>query len=284
MAGLAALSGAAGLVASAMPPVDRGAAPVTQPSDATSPAPAPQASNSDSTAAVPVLTATVVARYPHDPQAFTQGLIWRDGVFYESLGRVGLSEVRRVRLEDGRALARARIPAGQFGEGLAEHRGQLISLTWRDGVAHRWDPRTLRRVGESRYRGEGWGLAGNGRELVLSDGTPTLRFLDPESFNERRRVRVTLRGRPLGDINELEWVNGALLANVWHTSYLVRIDPATGAVTALVDLAALVREVGASDPEAVANGVAWDAKGRRLFVTGKLWPTLFEVKLEPGRG
>lgn len=232
---------------------------------------------------VPVLTARVVARYPHDAHAFTQGLIWRDGALIESLGQPGRSEVRRVRLEDGRVLARAPIPPSQFGEGLTAYRRELISLTWQHGIAHRWDARTLKRVGESRYPGEGWGLAAVGDELALSDGTPALRFVDPRSFAERRRVTVTLRGRPLRDLNELEWVDGALWGNVWHTPYLVRIDPKTGTVTGIADLSAVVKEVGLADPEAVANGIAWDATGRRLFVTGKLWPRLFEVVLEPAR-
>ncbi|HEX8384507.1 MAG TPA: glutaminyl-peptide cyclotransferase [Sphingomonas sp.] len=265
-AGLAALLGAASLFASAAPtgPAATQAAPV-------------------SAQEVPVFTATVVARFPHDRGAFTQGLIWRDGALYESVGQEGRSEVRRVRLEDGRVLARAAIPADQFGEGLAASGGELISLTWHEGIAHRWDARTLKRRGTFRYAGEGWGLAGDGRSLALSDGTPTLRFLDPANFAERRRVSVTLRGRPLRDLNELEWFDGAIYANVWHTPYLVRIDPATGTVTALVDLSSLAREVGATDAEAVANGIAWDPAKRRLFVTGKLWPTLFEVKLEPRR-
>lgn len=233
--------------------------------------------------AVPVLTATVVARYPHDRQAFTQGLIWRGGALYESVGQEGRSEVRRVRLADGRVLARAAIPPTQFGEGLAAHGDELISLTWHDGVAHRWDARTLDRRGAFRYAGEGWGLAGDGRSLVLSDGTPTLRFLDPKTFAERRRVAVTLRGRPLRDLNELEWFDGWVHANIWHTPYIARIDPATGIVTALIDLSAIVREIGAADPEAVANGIAWDPAGQRLFVTGKLWPTLFQIRLEPRR-
>ena len=232
---------------------------------------------------VPVLVATVVARHPHDPAAFTQGLIWRDGALYESTGREGRSEVRRVRLSDGRVLARATIPADQFGEGLAANGRELVSLTWKHGIAHRWDARTLKTKGAYRYQGEGWGLASDGRKLALSDGTPNLRFLDPRTFAERGRVTVTFRGRPLGDLNELEWVDGALYANVWHQPYLVRIDAATGRVTALVDLSPLVREVAAADPEAVANGIAWDARSKRLFVTGKLWPTLFEVRLEPRR-
>jgi glutamine cyclotransferase len=230
---------------------------------------------------VPVLTARIVARYPHDPAAFTQGLAWADGALYESTGIAGRSEVRRVAL-NGRVTVRARIDPKQFGEGLAVWRDQIVTLTWHDGIAHRWNARTLRRVGSARYVGEGWGLAANGDTLALSDGTPTLRFLDAATFRESRRVTVTLRGRPLAEVNELEYVDGALLANVWHTGLLVRIDPASGRVTALVDLRPLVVEVAARDPEAVANGIAWDAKRRRLFVTGKLWPTLFEIALNPG--
>ena len=230
-----------------------------------------------------VYDAVVVARYPHDPDAFTQGLIWLGGHLYESVGQLGRSEVRRVSLADGRVLARSAIPASQFGEGLAAHGGELVSLTWQDGVAYRWDPRTLRRRGISRYPGEGWGLASDGRRLILSDGTPTLRFLDPETFAEQGRVAVTLRGRPLRDLNELEWIDGALWANVWHQPVIVRIDPVSGAVTGIVDLRPTVRELGLNDPEAVANGIAWDAGAKRLFVTGKLWPKLYEIRLEEAR-
>ena len=230
-------------------------------------------------AQAPLVGVTVVARHPHDRTAFTQGLIWHAGAMYESVGREGTSDVRRVRVSDGRVEARTAIPPGQFGEGLAAWRTQLISLTWHDGIAHRWDARTLKRRGESRYTGEGWGLASDGRALILSDGSATLRVLDPVSFAERRRIAVTLNGRPLDQLNELEWVDGTILANVWHTPYLVRIDPRTGAVTQVIDLRPIVAEVAAADPEAVANGIAYDPATRRLFVTGQLWPTLFEIRL-----
>lgn len=231
-------------------------------------------------AEVPVLAATIVARYPHDATAFTEGLAWADGTFYESTGLEGRSEVRRTTL-DGRVTARVRIDPKQFGEGLALWRDQVVTLTWHDGVAYRWNARTLRRVGRARYTGEGWGLAADGDTLALSDGTPIIKFYDAASFRETRRISVTLRGRPLDQINELEYVDGALLANVWHQPALVRIDPQNGRVTAIVDLSAVVAEVAAKDPEAVANGIAWNAGGRRLFVTGKLWPTVFEVRLAP---
>lgn len=246
---------------------------------ATAAAPRPQGSPAPSPVAAGAVT--VVARYPHDRRAFTEGLIWRDGQLYESVGREGASEVRRVRLKDGRVTARAPIPPAQFGEGLAAWGRQLVSLTWHDGIAHRWDARTLKPLGTTRYRtGEGWGLASDGDGFVQSDGTPVLHFLDPATLAERRRVTVTLNGRPVDDVNELEVVDGAVLANVWHTPYLIRIDPRDGRVTGVADLRAVVAEVAATDPEAVANGVAWDARGRRLFVTGKLWPTLYEVRID----
>ena len=230
------------------------------------------------TARAPVIVPRVVARFPHDRAAFTEGLIWHDGHLYESVGQTGRSDVRRVELATGRVLARAAIPATQFGEGLAAWKGTLVSLTWHDGVAHRWTS-ALKPLGTLRYRGEGWGLASDSRGFVRSDGSDTLTFHDPRTLAETRRLRVTLNGRPVTQINELEVVDGAILANVWHTPYLLRIDPASGRVTALIDLSALVAELGLSDPEAVANGIAWDAQRRRLFVTGKNWPTLYEIAL-----
>jgi glutamine cyclotransferase len=227
------------------------------------------------------IAARIVARYPHDPGAFTEGLLWHDGALFESIGLEGRSEVRRVRLEDGKVLARATLPADQFGEGLALWNDTLVSLTWKAGIAHRWTAKTLKHLGSFRYTGEGWGLASDGQMLVQSDGSAVLRFRDPQSFAVRRELTVTANGRPVRDLNEIEVIDGAIFANVWHRNYLVRIDPASGAVTGLVDLSALVAEVCASDPEAVANGIAWDPVKRRLFVTGKLWPTLFEITLEP---
>ena len=228
-----------------------------------------------------ILSATVVARHPHDRGAFTEGLIWSDGALYESVGKEGQSEVRRVRLADGKVLARVAIPAAQFGEGLARWRDQLISLTWHEGIAHRWNARSLKRVGEGRYPGEGWGLTTVGDELVESDGSATLKHIDPTDFRVVGRLPVTLVGKPVDQLNELEAVDGTILANVWRTPWLVRIDPASGRVTAIIDLRPLVAEIAATDPDAVANGIAWDPVKRRLFVTGKLWPTLFEVTLTP---
>ncbi|RHW16881.1 glutaminyl-peptide cyclotransferase [Sphingomonas gilva] len=226
---------------------------------------------------VPVAGVSVVARYPHDPAAFTQGLSWCDGVLYESTGHVGRSDVRRVDPASGKIIARAPIPADLFGEGSACWKDALYSVTWTTGEAFRWDRASLRRTGRFSYVGEGWGLTSDGASLVLSDGTDRLRFIDPDGFTERRSVAVTLNGRPLTQLNELEFVEGEILANVWMTGFIARIDPASGKVTGLIDLRPLVAEVAMADRDAVANGIAYDPAGKRLFVTGKTWPTLFEI-------
>lgn len=247
-------------------------------------APAVQKSAPVATASerAPLLTPRVVARFPHDAQAFTEGLVWHDGAMYESVGLEGRSDVRRVDLTTGKVAQRAVIPPAQFGEGLAAHKDRLVSLTWHDGVAHLWSARTLKQVGTARYTGEGWGLTSDGRSLIRSDGSATLTFHDPVTLAEQRRVDVTLNGRAITQINELEWVDGQVLANVWHTPFVLRIDPKSGHVSAIIDLRAIVAEVGATNPEAVANGIAWDSVKRRLFVTGKLWPTVFEIALPAG--
>jgi glutaminyl-peptide cyclotransferase len=221
---------------------------------------------------------TVVRVYPHDPGAFTEGLFYRDGQLFESTGLVGRSDIREVRLADGKVLRRVAIPPQLFGEGIVDWKGQIISLTWQTGIGFRWDRSSFRRLGAFHYPGEGWALTRSGKEIVMSDGTPVLRFLDPETFAVRRRLTVTEAGAPLTDLNELEWVDGAILANVWHSDSIVRIDPATGRVTARIDLSALARLPNRGEDD-VLNGIAWDAAGRRLFVTGKNWPRLYEIRL-----
>lgn len=220
----------------------------------------------------------IVATYPHDRSAYTQGLVYLDGELIESTGRVGTSWIRRVSLRDGRVLRQTAIPAGSFGEGVVNWGSQLVSITWTGGVGYRWDRRTLRRLGEWRYPGEGWGLTQNGREIIMSDGSHELRFLDPETLAERRRLAVTLRGQPLNRLNELEWVNGEIFANVWTTPYIARIDPASGNVTGVIDLTGLAA-VNGNGEDAVLNGIAYDPARDRLFVTGKLWPRLYEIDL-----
>ena len=258
---LTLLLAAAVLPAQASPPAADGI---------TAPAPATPAA---------VVEATIVARFPHDRDAFTQGLIVDGDTLYENTGRYGQSELRRVELKSGKVLARAPIPADQFGEGLARWGDTLIGLTWKEGVAHRWTIAGFKPRGSFKYPGEGWGLTASHDALILSDGSPTLRFLDPRLFTSRRTVAVTLNGNPLPRLNELEYVDGTILANIWGSGFLVAIDPSSGQVTRVVDLRPLVAEVAASDPDAVLNGIAWDPKARRLFVTGKLWPTLFEIRI-----
>jgi glutamine cyclotransferase len=272
-AGLALAGPAVAVLAQgATAPTPGGAPAAPQPATRTLHAPAPAP-------AVPILSVSIVARYPHDATAFTEGLLWHDGALYESTGKEGQSDVRRVTLRDGRIVARRRIDPAQFGEGVGLWKNELISLTWHDGIAHRWDARTLKPTGTNRYAGEGWGLTSDRDGLIQSDGSASLILRDPRTLAERRRIGVTIDGRPLTQLNELEYVDGAILANVWQTGYLVRIAPGTGRVTAIIDLRPLVAEIGARDRDAVLNGIAWDAAKKRLFVTGKLWPTLFEIRI-----
>lgn len=234
-----------------------------------------------SPAPVPVQGVEIKATYPHDTGAFTQGLFFADGQLYESTGQLGQSTIRKVRLSDGKVLQSATIPTEQFGEGSTAWGKQIVSLTWQHGIGYRWDRATLRRIGSFRYGGEGWGLTGNGRSLIMSDGTAALRFLDPATFKEQRRINITAAGRPVTQLNELEWVNGEVWANIWQSSRIARIDPASGAVKGWVDLAPLVRLSGRSGPDDVLNGIAYEPRSKRLFVTGKLWPKLYEIRLKP---
>lgn len=232
-------------------------------------------------APIPLEVAVPVQRFPHDPQAFTQGLFIERGELFESTGMVGRSSVRKVDLASGKVLKSVAVPPPYFGEGIAPWQGQVISLTWQNGTAFRWDRKSLKRKGSFKYSGEGWGLTSNGSELVLSDGTEELRFLDPRTFKVKRKVTVTVQGEPLKLLNELEWVDGKVLANVWMTNFAVRIDPASGKVVGVIDLSRLRSEAGAMGSNQVANGIAYDARTGKLYMTGKEWPALFEVRLDP---
>lgn len=232
-------------------------------------------------APLPIQGFELVATYPHDPRAYTQGLFIRDGQLYESTGREGQSTIRIVRLQDGKVLKSAALPPGQFGEGSTDWGREIVSLTWTDGIGYRWDRKTLKRIGSFRYKGEGWGLTQDGKRLIMSDGSPYLRFLDPKTLAEIGRVRVTLDGRPLAQLNEIEWVEGEVFANIWQTDYVARIDPVSGKVKALIDLAALDGGPNEDGVDNVLNGVAYDVKAKRLFVTGKNWSRLFEIRLKP---
>ncbi len=226
---------------------------------------------------LPVTKAQVIVRLPHDPTAFTEGLFFAGGAFYESTGEVGRSSIRRVDPATGKIVRQVTVPPPYFGEGIAQVGNQIVSLTWQHGIGFRWSADRFRKLGEFRYTGEGWALASDGRMLVMSDGTPTLRVLDPKTLAVTRRIAVTLKGKPLQNLNELEIVDGEILANVWHSAGIIRIDPASGKVIGVIDLSALVAEIDASDPEAVPNGIAWDVRHRRLYVTGKMWPVMFQI-------
>lgn len=226
----------------------------------------------------PVYSFEVVATYPHDTKAFTQGLFYQDGVLYESTGQYGESSLRRVDLETGEVLARADLEARYFGEGIAPYRDGIVMLTWRSQTGFVYDRDTFERLRTFRYSGEGWGLTFDGAHLIMSDGTSTLRFLDPETFEETRRLTVRDARGPVGNLNELEYIDGKVYANIWRTDRLAIISPQTGEVTAWVDLRGLLPPALRAGAD-VLNGIAYDAEGDRLFVTGKLWPTLYEIRL-----
>jgi glutaminyl-peptide cyclotransferase len=229
-------------------------------------------------ATLPIYGYTIVRSYPHDPGAFTQGLEYVDGVLYESTGLNGRSSIRRVNLDTGAVLQKRDIAAQYFGEGITVYRSDLFELTWQSGIAFVYDRTTFAPKRSFKYSGEGWGLTHDGTSLIMSDGTEFLRFLDPATFAERRRVRVTGVGQPVKNLNELEFVKGEIFANVWMTDYIARIEPASGHVTSYLDLRGLLPE-SERPPDSVLNGIAYDAAGDRLFVTGKLWPRLFEIRL-----
>ena len=227
---------------------------------------------------LPVFTYTLVRSYPHDAAAFTQGLQYVDGFLYEGTGNHGESSIRKVRLETGEVLQKRDLPRQYFGEGIVVRKDELVQLTYKTEIGFVYDRQTFAPKRTFKYQGEGWGLTDNGQHLIMSDGSDRLRLLDPATLKELRRIAVTAGGTPVNNLNELEWVKGEVFANIWQTDYIARIDPATGRVTGWIDLRGLLspRERAKTD---VLNGIAYDAAGDRLFVTGKWWPRVFEIKL-----
>ncbi|TAK14769.1 MAG: hypothetical protein EPO35_09070 [Acidobacteria bacterium] len=226
----------------------------------------------------------IVHTYPHDRTSYTQGLIFRDGFLYESAGDYDKSNVRKVELTTGKPVTQQKLADPRmFAEGLTDWQGSLVQLTWQHGQGFVYDLKTLSFQKSFRYSGEGWGLTHDNKRLILSDGVAAsgLRFFDPTTFLETGRVVVRDQGVPVDRLNELEFVNGEVFANVWHTDRIARIDPATGTVTGWIDLRGLLKFDDVTDPEAVLNGIAYDAATKRLFVTGKRWPKLFEITLVP---
>jgi glutamine cyclotransferase len=229
-------------------------------------------------ATLPTYGYQIVRVYPHDPKAFTQGLQYVDGFLYEGTGQVGESSIRKVELETGKVLQKRDLPPPHFGEGITVWKNDLIELTWQTNVAFVYDKTTFQPRRTFKYTGEGWGLTQDAANLYMSDGSDQLRVLDPLTFAERRRIKVTATGAPLNHLNELEFVKGEIFANVWMTEYVARIAPATGHVSGFIDLRGLLTPAERATTD-VLNGIAYDAARDRLFITGKWWPKLFEIKL-----
>lgn len=255
--------------------------PLPAPESTATPGPAAHATTIPVTAPpVQKYSYRVVNRFPHDREAYTQGLVFDGGLLYESTGMFGRSSLRRVELATGKVLRKYDLPQELFGEGLAVYGDKLVQLTWTSGAGFVYDKNTFDLLRTFNYAHEGWGITFDGRRLIVSDGTAILRFWDPETFVETGRVEVRDQAGPVARLNEMEFINGEIYANVWQTEFIVRISPDTGRVVGRIDLEGLRRQV-IGEPGEVLNGIAYDAAGDRLFVTGKLWPTLFEIKLVP---
>jgi glutaminyl-peptide cyclotransferase len=229
--------------------------------------------------AAPVSGYQVVHSYPHDPGAFTEGLFYLDGFLYESTGLEGRSNIRKVKLETGEVLQQRDISPAYFGEGIVAWKGRLIELTWRSQIGFVYDLASFKPKSSFHYPGEGWALTRDDHRLIMSDGTPDIRFLNPETLAQIGTLHVTDEGQPVANLNEVEWVKGLIYANIWQTSRIACIDPKTGHVVRWIDLSPLVAANSGANSDAVLNGIAYDAKTDRLFVTGKLWSAVYEIKL-----
>jgi glutamine cyclotransferase len=229
----------------------------------------------------PEYTFTLLRAFPHDTTAFTQGLAYRDGFLYEGTGLNGRSSLRKVELETGKVVQRADLAPELFGEGITIVGKQVIQLTWQSQTGFVYDLSDFRILRRFSYSGEGWGLATNGHEIFMSDGTPTIRVLDPWTLVEKRRLKIHDGDAAVDQLNELEFVDGELFANIWQTNRIARISPQSGAVVGWIDLTGLLSPIYRLEPGAVLNGIAYDPGRKRLFVTGKLWPSIFEIRLLP---
>jgi len=229
---------------------------------------------------VPKYSYEVVHVYPHDTRAFTQGLIFQDGKLLESTGQEGQSTLRSVDLESGQVVKKVDVPKQYFAEGMTVLNGKIYQLTWQHQLGFIYDYQTFEKTGQFNYQGEGWGLTNDGKSLILSDGSNRIRFIEPGTFQVTKTIAVTANGKPVNELNELEFVQGEIYANIWHDQRIVTINPETGSVTSWIDFTGLLKPGEARDSEAVLNGIAVDPASGRLFVTGKLWPKLFEVKIK----
>jgi glutamine cyclotransferase len=221
----------------------------------------------------------VLNTWPHDPDAFTQGLVFHDGKLLESTGQEGRSSLRLVELETGTIRKKVNVPSPYFGEGITLLNGKVYQLTWQNQVGFVYDASTFSKLGDFTFTGEGWGLATDGQSLILSDGTNRIRFINPDNFQVRKTIAVSDGSRPISQLNELEYVRGEIYANIWHAERIARIDPQTGHIVGWIDLTGLLPPIEVHDEEAVLNGIAYDETKGRLFVTGKLWPKLFEIRV-----
>lgn len=269
------------VLATPTPSVAFTATAVAAPAPSQTPAVLPTVGAPAATAALPRYSYLVVNTLPHDPAAFTQGLVYQDGIFYEGTGLRGQSTLRQVDPATGQVLQGIRLPDQYFGEGIAILGDRLYQLTWQEKTGFVYDKDSFELLGTWTYEGEGWGLTTDGQRLIMSDGTHELRFLDPETLQELGRIGVVdAGGQPLARLNELEWVDGEVWANVWQTDQIARIDPTTGRLLGWIDLAGLLPEEDrAAQHVDVLNGIAYDPVTGRLFVTGKWWPKLFEIEL-----
>ena len=232
-----------------------------------------------STGRIPVLTVKLVRTYPHDPHAFTQGLEYYGGYLYESTGIAGQSTLRKVALDTGQVIQKVSLPSEYFGEGLTIFRGKIYQLTWLSKKGFVYNLRTFRQVTEFPYDTEGWGLTHDDRSLIMSDGTNKIRYIDPASFAVTRTIELYAEGQGVANLNELEYVKGEILANIWHSTRIARVDPSSGQIVAWIDLSS----IAAKEPhreEEVLNGIAYDKSADRLFVTGKKWSKLYEIKVQ----
>lgn len=238
------------------------------------------ASNPSAEAPAPQLSYEVVNSYPHDTEAYLQGLVWYDDGFYESTGLYGRSTLRRVEFPSGKVVKSIDLASNLFGEGLAMIGDRLIQLTWQEHRGFVYDRESFKLLSEFTYKTEGWGLAYDGTNLILSDGSSTLTWLDPQTYQPGRKLQVTMNGRPITQINELEFIDGEIWANVYQTDLILQIDPASGKVKSFLDLKGILAPSDRKGTQDVLNGIAYDAERKRIFVGGKLWPRLFEIRIK----
>jgi glutamine cyclotransferase len=228
----------------------------------------------------PGYTVDVVAEYPHDTAAFTQGLLWHEGRLFESTGQVGTSNIREVTLASGKVVRQQDLEEPHFGEGIVILGPTLYQITWQSGMAFTYDWKTFKRTGEFRYDGEGWGLTTDGTSIIMSNGSNVLIYRDPKTFAATKAVEVKDHGNTVPQLNELEWVKGEIWANVWQKDSIARIDPATGEVTGWIDLTGILPPLDRTGKEDVLNGIAYDAATDKIHVTGKLWPKVYEIRVK----